>query len=153
MDKSKKNRRQIKKSKNSCFFGRFKKPPKVRSFWHQRISGSYFHCQDIQEIQNNPEIRKSQNLKIHFLGNPKSPKKFCNFDTSGSTVALFIEDIWPEKNYFIWDQAGTTCGASSQADLTQNLVLKTYIYICWDSRDIRNKNAVNRVSWGKKGKF
>ena len=25
--------------------------------------------------------------------------------------------------------------------------------VCWDSRDIRDKNDVNRVSWGKKGQF
>ena len=28
-------------------FGKSKKPSKIRSFWHQRISGSSFRCQDI----------------------------------------------------------------------------------------------------------
>ena len=40
-------------------------------------------------------------------------------------------------------QAGITCMASSQADLTQNLVLKTHML---NSRDICDKTAVNRVS-------
>ena len=47
-------------------------------------------------------------------------------------------------------QAGTTCGASSQADLTQNLVLKTRMFRF--SRHSR-QNAVNWVSWGKGAVF
>ena len=47
--------------------------------------------------RNPIEIHKYRN--IFFSSNVNSPKKISNFDTSGSTVALFIEEIcWPSFN-------------------------------------------------------
>ena len=95
---------KIKKSKNPeiqkfLFVGKSKKPSKIRSFWHQRISGSSFRCRDIArnpKKSRNPKIKKSRNPEIQtviFFENPKSPRKSGRFDTSGSPVALFVAEI------------------------------------------------------------
>ena len=73
--KSKKNP-EIQKSRNPeiqnfIFFGKSKKPSKIRSFWHQRISGSSFRCRDIARNPKNPEIQKSRNPKLQKSRNPK----------------------------------------------------------------------------------
>ena len=124
-----------------------KKPLKIWSFWHQRISGSSFRCRDIarnHKKSRNPKIQKSRNPEIQnfiFFGKSKKPSKIRSFwhqRISGSSFSS--EDIcWNhfyivQPHWFEW----VAWPLWYTANLSENIYIAFYNVLY---------NSVNLVSW------